>query len=439
MRYYTTLFASLAVPLLVSARPIRSRAASANDALVLNFAAVLEGLESQFYSQALAKFQDSDFTAAGFTSSQIATQAFTAIGKDEATHLAVLQQALKDNGADPLTCEFDFSSVLTDVSTMAATARVVEMVGVAAYLGGATIIDDPILLDAAASILTVEARHQTMLNILAGSVSIPQAFDIPLTPQEVLSIAGGFITGTCNTGITPTTTLTITNTDTVTVGTLLTFSADGMSNSDGLFCNMMVGGSAFSINLPIAQCIVPPGIDGPVAIWITSDNNPLVNNVIDRDTTKQVAGPVMAFVDSNSEVLGQLVRGSSTSGAATTTTTTTISPDEAASIIQGASATATASDSSNTSGSDSSSSGSDSASSSPSDSSSGSDGAASPPSSSPLGPSPDGPSPDGKVDVLGLSSVPRPTNPSTASGSAVLASATSSASDSAASASASSS
>jgi hypothetical protein len=83
---------------------------------------------------------------------------------------------------------------------MAATARVVENVGVGAYLGGATLIDDPVLLDAAASILTVEARHQTVLNILSGASAVPSAFDIPLTPSEVLALAGPFISG-CDVGI----------------------------------------------------------------------------------------------------------------------------------------------------------------------------------------------------------------------------------------------
>lgn len=81
---------------------------------------------------------------------------------------------------------------------MAATARVVENVGVTAYLGGATLITDPVLLTAAGSILTVEARHQTILNILSGSgSSIPAAFDFALTPSEVLAIASPFITGGC--------------------------------------------------------------------------------------------------------------------------------------------------------------------------------------------------------------------------------------------------
>lgn len=109
-------------------------------------------------------------------------------------------------GATPLTsCQFNFDSVLTDVATMAATARVVEAVGVGAYLGGATLLDDPLLLDSAASILTVEARHQTILNLLSPSGSaIPSAFDIALTPSEVLALAGPFFSGACDLGITGT-------------------------------------------------------------------------------------------------------------------------------------------------------------------------------------------------------------------------------------------
>lgn len=351
------------------------------------------------------------------------TQIIKGIHADEAAHTGFLEQALLDNGATPLMCKFDFTSSLESVATMTATARVLEVVGVAAYLGGATLLDDPVLLDAAASILTIEARHSTLLNLLAsGGTGVAQAFDIALTPQEVLSVAGGFITEGCDTGITPTKALTITNTQ-VEEGTLLTFTADGMStDTDGLFCNMIVGGAPFAINLPLDECVVPPGINGPVAIWITSDSNPLINNVIDRDTTKQVAGPAITHVDSNPDLLSELVRSPSGT-AATTETTTTITPAEANSIIQQVSGTATASGPSATSGTDSSSSP-------PSGSSSGSDSAPSAPPSNPLPLDFTGKSPDGKVNVLGLSSVPAPTG---------SAAATSSASDSAPSASTSSS
>ncbi len=86
---------------------------------------------------------------------------------------------------------------------MAATARVVENLGVAAYLGAAPLLSDPVLLQAAGSILTVEARHQTVLNLLSGTGSaIPQAFDIGFTPQEVLAVASPFLGDGCDLGVT---------------------------------------------------------------------------------------------------------------------------------------------------------------------------------------------------------------------------------------------
>lgn len=84
---------------------------------------------------------------------------------------------------------------------MAATARVVENLGVSAYLGAAHLISDPQLLTAAASIMTVEARHQTVLNILSGGSTIPQPFDIALLPNEVLAVASPFIQPGCDVGV----------------------------------------------------------------------------------------------------------------------------------------------------------------------------------------------------------------------------------------------
>jgi hypothetical protein len=51
----------------------------------------LEQLESKFYSEALAKFQESDFTAAGFPSAQLAIEQFVSIQSDEATHSLALE------------------------------------------------------------------------------------------------------------------------------------------------------------------------------------------------------------------------------------------------------------------------------------------------------------------------------------------------------------
>jgi hypothetical protein len=83
---------------------------------------------------------------------------------------------------------------------MLTIAQVVENVGVGAYLGAAHLVDDPRVLTAAASIVTIEARHQTLLNVFQGFSPIPQSFDLALSPNEVLAIAGSFIQG-CDLGI----------------------------------------------------------------------------------------------------------------------------------------------------------------------------------------------------------------------------------------------
>ena len=212
-----TIFVSAAPPRLVR------RAAAASDILVLSellsfrldngaeidkpksseFADVLERLEGQFYKTALAKFQDADFVAAGFPSSQVPIEQLQVIQRDEATHATVLEGVLQSLNEKPITsCKFNFDSALTDVKTMAAVARIVELVGVGAYLGAAPLIRDPVILVAAGSILTVEARHQTILNVLSNNGSaIPSAFDIALTPNEVLALASPFIDGPCDLGV----------------------------------------------------------------------------------------------------------------------------------------------------------------------------------------------------------------------------------------------
>lgn len=340
MRY--SFLAALAAPLLAAAAPMGKRQVTDTDVLVFTFADVLEQLESKFYSDAIAKFQDSDFTAAGFISAQVPKEQFAVIQSDEATHSTALQAALASFGKKPVTsCQFNFDSALTDVATMAATARVVENLGVAAYLGAAGLLSDPVLLTAAGSILTVEARHQTMLNVLSGGgMSIPQAFDIAFTPSEVLAVASPFISG-CDLGVPANPTLAVTNTGTVGIGTKLTFSAKTLNDSTpDAHCQMLLGGAPFSIALPLADCVVPQGVNGPVALFITSDAQPLANNPRDRANNKIIAGPTMAFIDPTSQMIASLARKVNLAGNQASTTTATIDPAAASSVIASASSTA---------------------------------------------------------------------------------------------------
>jgi len=394
--HFSIAFVGLVAPFLVSAAPFKR--AAATDVLVLKFADVLEQLETNFYIQALQKFSASDFIAAGLLTPEIAIEEITVISIDEKTHHTTLSSAIQDNGGQPIIdCKFDFSSVLTDVSTMVATARVVENVGVGAYLGAAHLIADPGLLTSAASILTVEARHQTILNILNGKSSIPQSFDIGLTPSQVLAIAGGFISG-CDLGIPANPSLTVTNT-VVQAGTTLSMKSaaiNGSVSQDTLFCQMLAGGLPFSIALPYNQCVVPQGINGPVALFVTSDSQPLAANVVQQATTQLIAGPAMLYVDSQPDLLSQMVRtGSGGSSASNSTSTSTVSSGAASSTTSSASAASTTATGSGSSASAGSTAASNAAASSAS-----------------MGPPPNfstGPSPDGHVVVNGWTNLPNST------------------------------
>jgi hypothetical protein len=344
MRFSFALVAAVA-PFLVAAAPLKvTRAVSDTTIAVLKFAELLEQLETEFYTQALAKFQPQDFTTAGISVPDVAIQNFQSILEHERAHVLVLDQALADNGDEPLkTCTFNFDPVLTDVATMAAVARVVEHVGVGAYLGGADLVQEKDFLGAAASILTIEARHQSFLNIVAGATTVPQALDVALSPSDVLSIAGAFVQG-CDpaaeiglpAGNPP---LALTNTGTVAAGTKLAFSSPALNSTSqtGASCQMLVGGQATALSFPIDECVVPEGIDGPVWIWLTTDAQPLAANIHIRASDKILAGPTAAFLDSKSNALGALVRNNGGGFSSSQT----ISPSDASSQLESATATAT--------------------------------------------------------------------------------------------------
>jgi len=342
---YTTLLI-LAGSMMASTAPVLTRRAN-NDLLVLQFANVLEQLETGFYSQALLQFKDSDFTSAGFSSSQIPLEQLTTIQIDEQTHVNAVQAIIKDFGGTPITsCKFNFGPVLQNVPIMMNVARILEDVGLGAYLGAAHLISDPTLLTSAASIMTVEARHQTVLNILSGTgTAIPSAFDIPLAPQEVLAIVSPFLSGPCDLGIKPNPTLVVTNQGPVQPGTMLTFQSSAMSgmNSSAMFCQMLMGGAPNSLSLPLSQCVVPSGSNGPMAIWITSDSQPISNDVVSRTPNSIVAGPTILYVDTSNQMLGKIVvnGGNSTSptpgGGPSDSFTRTVDPAAASALMTGVS------------------------------------------------------------------------------------------------------
>lgn len=160
---------------------------------VLNYALTLEHLENQFYAAGLGTFVSADFEALGFLPGVF--DFVTQIGADEAAHVETLTTVITDLGGDPVEAgEYEVTDALASADAFLATAQALENTGVGAYTGAAKfLIENDELLTAALTIHGVEARHAAYLNILNNETPFPDAFDEPLTPAEVVEIAGPFI------------------------------------------------------------------------------------------------------------------------------------------------------------------------------------------------------------------------------------------------------
>ena len=127
-----------------------------------NFALLLEYLESEFYTRAVA---------GGALSGELLNFA-TIVRDHELAHVEFLRNALGAAAIEKPT--FDFRNTTTDAEAFAATAIVLEDTGVAAYNG-----QGPRLrrrtLPAAASVVSVEARHAAWIRRAVAVLLLAQA------------------------------------------------------------------------------------------------------------------------------------------------------------------------------------------------------------------------------------------------------------------------
>ncbi len=197
------------VPTVVTAQPrsnVKTLTFDADDIGILNFALLLEELESAFYAGVVKS---------GKISNSKERDYMRTLGAQEATHVKFLREVL---GKDTLfrTSDLSFNSsglaaIMTERNTILNTAVTLEDVGVHAYNGAGTSIKNPTYLLAAGSIVSVEARHAAGVRSLLGrstteldsdrSVSDAdlvaslnpvrgRAYDELYTPKQIVEIVG---------------------------------------------------------------------------------------------------------------------------------------------------------------------------------------------------------------------------------------------------------
>ena len=115
------------------------------------------------------------------------------IYQHEDTHVQTITDILVKAGYTPVPpCQYKFP--YDSPTSFVDLANMITSVGIGAYLGGAAFLtDDPTLLTAASSILTVEARHDAYLRAGVGGSPFPTNFDTALTAVFAFNLAQMFI------------------------------------------------------------------------------------------------------------------------------------------------------------------------------------------------------------------------------------------------------
>ena len=110
------------------------------------------------------------------------------------------------------------------------------------YLGAAPLIQDKGILSTAASIATIEARHQTFIRVAGSKEPIPAAFDTPLGPRAAFTLAAPFIQSCpegSNLPIVPFPSLSIVNSTEAEAGSSIEIHNDGHV-AEAKFCSFMI-------------------------------------------------------------------------------------------------------------------------------------------------------------------------------------------------------
>ena len=158
------------------------------DVAVLQLAYALEQLEADFYGRVVANFASSGFSTAE-------QAALSRIRDHERIHRDFLKATLGASAGFSLTPVYDGVNFGNRASVLAA-ARTFEDVGVAAYNGAAQYLTVAGNLLVAAKIVSVEARHASIIRDMASPLSsefAPVPFDDVHRPTAVATAAQAYL------------------------------------------------------------------------------------------------------------------------------------------------------------------------------------------------------------------------------------------------------
>jgi len=172
-----------------------------NDNDVLNYALTAELLGQAFYSNA-ASFTQQNFTDAGYGD---AYPYFQMIIQHEMAHVMFLQQALAARGAQAAQpCSYNVGNALDSVENALTFARMLENLEVTAYDGAINRLTQYDVIQAAATIATVEARHaQYLNNLLLMRPVNNESLDMAYSPAMILNMTAGLFGANCQAPVIP--------------------------------------------------------------------------------------------------------------------------------------------------------------------------------------------------------------------------------------------
>ena len=144
------------------------------DVEIFNFALLLEYTQAAFYAETVER---AELTGELFEFAKV-------VANHERAHVDYLLDALGSDARDePVT---DFGNATGDPDAFGPAAATLEDVAVAAYNGQAANLTKG-ALQAAATIISVDARHAAWIRSIIGEPPAADAVDAPLTAEEATS------------------------------------------------------------------------------------------------------------------------------------------------------------------------------------------------------------------------------------------------------------